>query len=108
MTGWLTLRRRVYRRDRGRCRVCLLKVGRVWDAGHLVDRVMGGADTLDNLILQCQRCNRSLKPLHRTREEALAWLHEQQQRARTGRAVTAHQLAASDRFWRALLGVGTG
>jgi 5-methylcytosine-specific restriction endonuclease McrA len=103
--SWLRLRRAVYRRDRGRCRVCLSRVGRLWDAGHLVDRISGGADTEANLVLMCQACNRTRKPIHRTREEALAWLHDQQERARTGRAVTAAALAASDAFWRAILEV---
>lgn len=97
--SWPRLRRAVYRRAGGRCQVCLLKVGKVWDAGHLQDRVMGGADTLDNLYLSCQRCNRTLKPLHRTRAEAQAWLEAQQRQARTGREVSADWRP----FWRALL-----
>ena len=36
--SWLRLRRAVYVRDRGICQVCLLRVGRLWDAGHLIDR----------------------------------------------------------------------
>jgi 5-methylcytosine-specific restriction endonuclease McrA len=106
--SWLTLRRRVYRRDHGRCQVCLSRVGRVWDAGHLIDRIVGGDDTEANLVLMCQGCNRSLKPIHRTRTEALAWLREQQEQARTGREVAAERLAASDRFWRAMLAVEVG
>lgn len=85
--SWRRLRRAVYARDRGRCQVCLSRVGRIWDAGHLVDRCVGGIDCLENLVLMCQRCNRSLKPIHRTLDEAQAWLAERQRRARTGRDV---------------------
>jgi 5-methylcytosine-specific restriction endonuclease McrA len=101
--SWLRLRRAVYRRDRGICQVCLSRVGRLWDAGHLVDRIAGGADTEANLVLMCVHCNRRVKPIHRTRDEALAWLREQQEQATTGREVTAAALAASDAFWRAML-----
>lgn len=93
MTGWMTLRRQVYRRDSGRCQVCLQRVGRLWDCGHLVDRCVGGRDELSNLYLSCVRCNRTTKPIHRTRPEALAWLHAEQQRARTGREVGDEVLA---------------
>jgi 5-methylcytosine-specific restriction endonuclease McrA len=106
--SWLTLRRRVYRRDHGICQVCLSRVGRLWDAGHLVDRIAGGQDTLDNLSLMCMACNRTRKPVTPTRAEALAWLHDQQEQARTGREVAAERLAASDRFWRAMLAVEVG
>jgi 5-methylcytosine-specific restriction endonuclease McrA len=74
--SWAKLRREIYARDGGRCRACGLRVGRVWDAGHLVDRIQGGADTLDNLVLMCARCNRTLKPITPTRAEADAWLEQ--------------------------------
>lgn len=102
MVSWLILRRSVYRRDRGRCQVCLQRVGRLWDAGHLVDRCVGGGDTLDNIVLMCARCNRSIKPIHRTLDEARRWLAAQHEQARTGREITAAALAASDAFWRAV------
>lgn len=79
---WARLRREVYARDEGRCQVCLLKVGRAWDAGHLVDRCVGGAAALENLVLMCQHCNRTRKPIHRTLEEAIVWLAEQRDLAR--------------------------
>jgi 5-methylcytosine-specific restriction endonuclease McrA len=75
VTGWRTLRKQVYARDRGVCQVCHLRVGRLWDAGHLVDRIVGGEDALDNLVLMCVRCNRSEKPIHRTRAEVDGWLN---------------------------------
>lgn len=87
--SWRSLRRAVFERDGGICQACLCRVGKVWDAGHLVDRIVGGSDTLTNLYLSCVHCNRTVKPIHRTLAEARAWLAEQQQRARTGREVTA-------------------
>lgn len=81
MAGWLALRQTVFHRDRGICQVCLCRVGRLWDAGHLVDRCVGGPDQLENLILSCIHCNRKVKPIHRTRDEALSWLAEQQRLA---------------------------
>ena len=80
--SWLRTRRLIYTRDRGICQVCLLHVGHLWDAGHLVDRGVGGTDVLSNLVLMCVRCNRTDKPLHRTRDEALAWLRERRRLAR--------------------------
>ncbi len=88
MSSWRVLRQMVYARDGGRCQVCLQRVGRIWDLGHLQDRCRGGADELENLVLMCVRCNRSEKPLHGTRDEARVWLRGQQQRATTGREVT--------------------
>jgi hypothetical protein len=41
--SWPRLRRAVYRRDQGRCQVCLSRVGRLWDAGHGNRVLMCGA-----------------------------------------------------------------
>lgn len=71
------LRRHVYARDRGICQVCRLRVGRLWDARHLVDRIVGGQDELDNLVLMCIHCNRTQKPIHRTLAEAEEWIEQQ-------------------------------
>lgn len=101
--SWLRLRKAVYERDRATCQVCLQRVGKTWDAGHLVDRIAGGGDELDNLVLMCVRCNRTNKPIHRTVDEALAWLLEQQTRARTGREVS---LQVWRPFYQAMYGGG--
>ena len=74
--SWAKLRREIYARDRGICQACGLRVGKRWDAGHVVDRIAGGADELDNLVLLCVRCNRTLKPITPTRTEAQAWLEQ--------------------------------
>ena len=74
MTGWRALRMQVYRRDRGVCQACGMRVGRIWDAGHLVERALGGPDTLENLYLSCVHCNRTCKPEARTASEARAWI----------------------------------
>jgi hypothetical protein len=55
-----------------------MRVGKVWDAGHLQDRIVGGADTFENVVVMCPRCNRSTKPITPTRQEALAWTSTQQ------------------------------
>jgi hypothetical protein len=70
---WLKLRSAIYIRDRGICWVCngfvkLLE----YDLGHLVDRCMGGTDTIDNVAVMHKKCNLA-KPLHATLEEALKW-----------------------------------
>jgi len=82
MTGWLSTRAAVFKRDHGICQVCLLPVGRMWDCGHLVDRCVGGDNTLGNLILMCAHCNRRVKPITRTMAEARAWLADRRDRAR--------------------------
>jgi len=79
MTSWRTLRKQVYARDRGVCQVCHMRVGRLWDAGHLVDRIAGGTDDLDNLVLMCLHCNRTVKPIHHTLREAYEWIDQQHQ-----------------------------
>lgn len=86
--SWLSLRRSVYLRDKGICQACLLRAGVLWDVGHLVDRCVGGTNALSNLVLMCVRCNRTEKPIHRTRQEALAWLRERRRLAR-GRPLAA-------------------
>ena len=94
--NWARLRVFAYLRDMGRCQVCLEKVGRVWDLGHLIDRCVGGADELENVYVMCQHCNRTTKPVHRTREEALEWVGEQR------RLATGLPLANRD-DWEAFL-----
>lgn len=75
--SWARLRQSVKERDGDYCRVCGMKVGKHWDLGHLQDRIVGGEDTLDNLAVMCQSCNRVRKPIHRERGEALEWMAEQ-------------------------------
>ena len=71
--SWETLRWLVYERDGGICRVCGQPIEpEHYECGHLQDRVAGGLDIPENLIAMCNVCNR-LKPVHDTREEALAW-----------------------------------
>lgn len=98
--SWAKLRQQVYERDLGRCRVCLQRVGRVWDAGHLIDRCVGGTDTLSNLVLMCQRCNRTRKPVTPTYEAADKWIDQERRKARTGRELTEDWRPV----WRVLTG----
>lgn len=89
MTSWTARRLAVYRRDKGICQVCLLHVGKQWDAGHLIDRIAGGTDTLSNLLLMCVHCNRTEKPITGTPEAAATWLLMARARARSGRMIEA-------------------
>jgi 5-methylcytosine-specific restriction endonuclease McrA len=75
--SWAKLRREIYDRDGGMCQACGMPVGKRWDCGHVVDRIVGGSDTLDNLKLMCIRCNRTLKPITPTRGEAQRWMDSQ-------------------------------
>lgn len=43
-----------------------------WECGHIIDRVAGGPDHINNLVVMCITCNR-LKPVTETRDEYLAW-----------------------------------
>jgi len=99
--SWDTIRQTVYHRDRGTCQVCLLHVGRLWDAGHLVERYLGGSDELENLVLMCVHCNRKVKPVHQDLGDARAWLYAQQQVAR-GKALDTWRP-----FYDTLYGGGT-
>lgn len=54
-------RRRVYKRDGGRCRNCgkALDPDGPWEADHRIPRRRGGPTTMENLQLLCIACNRS-------------------------------------------------
>jgi len=67
----LTARQDGYSRYVMECSVCGTDVSRL-QQGHLVDRVANGPDVPDNVMSMCVFCNR-IKPVHRTRSEALAW-----------------------------------
>jgi 5-methylcytosine-specific restriction endonuclease McrA len=71
--GWRTLRVLICERDQGICWLCGERFEwQYYHLGHIVDRVVGGLDTPDNLAVMCNRCNMS-KTLHHTKEEAEAW-----------------------------------
>lgn len=60
--------------ERGECWACGRIVGDDYlEKGHIVDRVCGGDDLYSNLAPMCIACNRALKDLHETREEAEIW-----------------------------------
>jgi hypothetical protein len=72
--GWGTLRRLVYERDGGICFVCDRAVPfEFFELGHLQDRVMGGSDRPDNVVVMCGTCNHLRKPLHETTDDAREW-----------------------------------
>lgn len=71
---WRELRRAVWERDRGTCQVCLKEVPftRNYHCGHIIDRRIGGQDTMENCVVMCRSCNTS-KPQHTTEQEYQAW-----------------------------------
>lgn len=72
--AWGTLRRLVYERDRGVCFVCDRAVAfEYFELGHLQDRMMGGSDHPDNVVVMCYTCNHLYKPLHETGHDAREW-----------------------------------
>jgi 5-methylcytosine-specific restriction endonuclease McrA len=73
--SWYLMKNIIYDRDRETCWVCRNHVSLDdYELGHLHDRVCGGTDTPDNLVVMCRRCNRARKPLHESIGDALEWL----------------------------------
>jgi 5-methylcytosine-specific restriction endonuclease McrA len=71
---WAWLRQEVWKRDNGFCNVCWSLQSFVeYELGHIVDRVVGGKDEMDNLVVMCAPCNR-MKPFHHSKEEYEAWI----------------------------------
>lgn len=72
--SWNKTRSLVYDRDGGVCDICQDKIEyEVYHAGHIIDRVCGGTDRLENLVCMCSLCNIVFKPLHETKEEYEEW-----------------------------------
>ncbi|MDI6904349.1 MAG: HNH endonuclease signature motif containing protein [Candidatus Bathyarchaeia archaeon] len=58
------LKKMVYQRDKGKCRVCGVKVDPFnFEIGHDIAHSRGGKLTLRNAILLCSACNRSMRTL---------------------------------------------
>ena len=58
------LKKMVYQRDKGKCRVCGAKVDPFnFEIGHDVAHSRGGKLTLKNAILLCPTCNKSMRTL---------------------------------------------
>lgn len=72
--GWNALRGKVFDRDGGVCVICakVLTFDRDYNCGHVVDRVVGGPDHLDNLVAMCESCNQA-KPVHFDQDEFDGW-----------------------------------
>lgn len=63
----------VWERDGPICQVCREEIDMdYYECGHKIDRVCGGSDDPENLVVMCNLCNR-LKPLTDTLEEYEAW-----------------------------------
>ncbi len=72
--SWEKKRAMVWKRDGGICQVCQRKLEPAeYECGHIVDRVCGGLDEIENLVVMCWRCNH-LKDPHETREQYNAWI----------------------------------
>lgn len=72
--AWSTLRRYIWKRDKGKCQVCLREITRdQYQCGHMVDRTHGGSDRLSNLVTMCGACNQT-KPLTPTKEDYWLWV----------------------------------
>lgn len=72
-----SVRRAVIKRDKGVCRYCgkpgkvhwYSETGWVWiehELDHIIPEYLGGTNTIDNIVIACQRCNRTKG--HRTNE----------------------------------------
>jgi hypothetical protein len=71
---WATIAARIWRRDNHVCQVCGQGIPSCYyHCGHIVDRMCGGSDEDDNLVVMCNACNMG-KPPHETREEYAAWV----------------------------------
>ena len=64
------IRRAVIDRDLGRCRFCGTQTGGRWrpTIDHLIPKVIGGGNNIDNLVVACFRCNQQKRG--RTPDEA--------------------------------------
>ena len=54
--AWEAIRDRVLERDGYRCAYC---GNEATEADHVIPKVKGGTDTMDNLVSACRRCNGS-------------------------------------------------
>jgi 5-methylcytosine-specific restriction endonuclease McrA len=61
---WLKLRKLAFDRDGERCTYCADEVG-PFEVDHVVPRIKGGENILENVVVACRRCNRSKKDRER-------------------------------------------
>jgi 5-methylcytosine-specific restriction endonuclease McrA len=72
--SWRKTRELVWKRDGNRCQVCRKEIPKKhYHCGHIIDRVAGGDDSPDNLVVMCDMCN-IYKPVHDTLEEYDDWV----------------------------------
>ena len=57
---WVTLRDMAFERDGYRCSYCGDEAG-PFEIDHIIPRIKGGENTLENVTVACRRCNRSKK-----------------------------------------------
>jgi 5-methylcytosine-specific restriction endonuclease McrA len=58
--SWLPLRDMAFARDGYRCTYCGDEAG-PFEIDHIVPRIKGGENILENVTVACRRCNRSKK-----------------------------------------------
>lgn len=61
---WVTLRDMAFERDGYRCTYCGDEAG-PFEIDHIIPRVKGGENILENVTVACRRCNRSKKDRER-------------------------------------------
>ena len=70
-TKWLSLRFSVLRRDNFTCQYCGRGVadGAKLEVDHIVPKIKGGKDTINNLITSCRECNKGKRDVLLTGKE---------------------------------------
>lgn len=90
MEPWRKIRMVVWERDGHICQVCGKEIlYKYYECGHIVDRMLGGSDEYENLVVMCNLCNR-LKPLTQTRQEYDVWVCQGGWRGDFSRVVAAY------------------
>ena len=75
--SWGTIREQVWDRDKGICQICMSAIDpEDYHCGHIIDRVCGGSDRPENLVVMCAVANTRDKPLTDTLDEYKAWVKE--------------------------------
>ena len=100
---WRKLRKAVWARDKGVCGVCGgMCYSDAWHLGHIVDHMVGGADSLENLLVMHDMCNQ-FKPVHESRAEFDAWVKAGHWHNRAHNYLKLHSLDYSEEIVTALL-----
>lgn len=58
--AWVKLRELAFERDGYRCGYCASEKG-PFEIDHIIPRIRGGENILENVVVSCRRCNRAKK-----------------------------------------------